>query len=189
MKCLFNKYAVVFLGAFLLGGSVFATAMGGGLSYEIQLGVKMFPTLVGSNLDIEKQKNQDGELSLLIIYQDDFKAGQQVNDILTNTTKTIVKSPVRIRLAAVSELGSIVDPVAGAFIAEQLSSVLRFEVIRFATQKRAVVFSPFAGDVEGGIMTGIHVATQVQPALNNRVIHASGMRLNQILFKVAKVYE
>ncbi|MBF0136100.1 MAG: hypothetical protein H7833_16210 [Magnetococcus sp. DMHC-1] len=158
--------------------------------YTLQLGIKMFPTLIGGNLDLDSQRNSAGKLLLLVVYQDNLQAGEEVVKKMNNSIKVIYKSPVQIELSDVAGCKEFDSrSVAGIFLAEQLDPAHRAEIIRFGIKKKSVVFSSFKGDVQQGIMAGLHVATQVQPALNLAALRETGMRMNQLFFKVAKTYE
>lgn len=173
--------------------ALFATkAHGGsrGVEHQIQLGIKMFPTMVGGNLDIKARRNEDGKLLLVILYRGNIRAGEQAADKLRSSVKRIYKYPIRVVVTDDFDFKAFSEEkVAGLFFVEQLSPDQRNAAIRFGINKKAIVFSPFNGDVEKGVMAGMHISTRVQPALNVSTIRKSGIRMNKLFLKVAKTYE
>ncbi len=59
----------------------------------------------------------------------------------------------------------------------------------FANAQRLVVFSPFEGDVERGVQSGIAVEARVRPYVNTKALRAAEVRLKSFFMKVAKAYE
>ena len=184
--CLFLAVWLVTLGCL----ATVAQAVDSGAEYALQLGIKMFPTLVGGNLDIDTQKNAEGKLLLLVVYQENRPGGEEVVARMNSSVRVIYKTPVQILLTDVAGFAAFAaQPVAGIFLTEPLALTPRTATIAFGIQKKAVVFSPFDGDVQQGILAGLHIAIQVQPALNLTTLRNSGIRMNQLFFKVAQTYE
>ncbi|MBF0214871.1 MAG: hypothetical protein HQM00_15140, partial [Magnetococcales bacterium] len=65
-------------------------------SHQLQLGIKMFPALVGGNLDLSSQKNKEGALSLLIVYEQNRDIAEQMAHTLDTTVKIIDKFPIQV---------------------------------------------------------------------------------------------
>jgi hypothetical protein len=59
----------------------------------------------------------------------------------------------------------------------------------FANERHMVVFSPFEGDVERGVQSGIAIEARVRPYLNTNALRAAQVRLKSFFMKVAKVHE
>ncbi|MBF0629064.1 MAG: hypothetical protein HQL91_12675 [Magnetococcales bacterium] len=183
-------FLVTVLLGFLLVFATMTRAANGEVDHLLQLGIKMFPTLVGGDLELTNQKNEAGKLLLLVLYQENRTAGEEVLKRLQGSVQTIYKLPVQIVLTDPAGLANFdKQPVAGIFCAEPLSPFPRMVLIKFGLQKKSIVFSPFAGEVQQGILSGLHISTQVQPALNLTTLNAMGMHINPLFFKVAKTYE
>ncbi|MBF0272139.1 MAG: hypothetical protein HQL98_08770 [Magnetococcales bacterium] len=157
--------------------------------HRLQLGIKIFPALVGGNLDLASQTNKDGTLLLLIVYGEDRGTGENLVRMLNTSTRVIDHYPIQVVVCMVSEFRQFADrPVAGIFLAESLKSAPMEEIIVFGIAKKSIIFSPFEGDVQNGVMAGMEISTQVKPALNLVTLRKSGIRLNSLFIKVAKIY-
>ena len=183
-----NRLPIIVLVALGLFATV-ANAGGRSVEHRMQLGINMFPTMVGGNLALKAKPNADGKLLLVIVYREDPQVGNQVAEKLRGTVKRIYKYPIRVAVTNSHGFGAFSEErIAGIFFAEQLSPEQRDAVARFGIEKKAVVFSPFNGDVREGVMAGLHVSTRVLPALNLSTLRKAGMQMHKLFLKLAKIY-
>ncbi|NGZ06937.1 MAG: hypothetical protein G8237_11340 [Magnetococcales bacterium] len=181
---------VVLLIWIMVSASARALTVESDSEHLLQLGVKMFPTLVGGNLDLDNLINADGALTLLVLYQENRLAAQGVVNRLQASVRIIHKYPVDIRMVDVAGLSAWqTPPVAGVFLAESMVRTFLATIQQFGNHKKTIIFSPFDGDVQQGILSGLSISTQVKPALNLVTLRAAGIRMNPLFFKVAKTYE
>lgn len=160
------------------------------VEHRITLGIKMFPMMVGGNLGLKSMRSADGTVLLLILYRESLKVGEQVADRLHSAVERIQTYPIRVIVTRKFNADTFPEtPVAGVFLAEPFPSEQRDAIIDFGIKKKAIVFSPFEGDVPKGVLAGIHVSTRVQPALNLSTIQQAGIRINKLFLKVAKIHE
>jgi len=61
-------------------------------------------------------------------------------------------------------------------------------VVRYGIDHHVIVYSPFEGDVERGILGGIAVEAQVRPYVNAATLTASNITFKSLFFKVTKVF-
>lgn len=183
-------YLCMILGGLLYGSVVLARSFESNTDHLLQLGVKMFPTLVGGNLDLESQKSDSGNLLLLVLFHDNRSAAEGVVNRLQASVRVILKYGIDVQAVDARNVSLFQpQPVAGIFLAESMAPALRASVQEFGNIKKSIVFSPFEGEVQQGILSGLSIATQVKPALNLVTLRASGIRMNPLFFKVAKTYE
>ncbi|MBF0461926.1 MAG: hypothetical protein HQL87_11060 [Magnetococcales bacterium] len=188
MKQALSLLAVLLLT--LIGCVTEGVCLGSRNEYYLQLGIKMFPSLVGGNLDLAAQKNAAGKLLLLVVYRENRASGEQVANTLNNSIQVIDQFPIQVALCMVDECRAFAqEAVAGVFLAEPLTARQIEAIKQFSIHTKAVLFSPFEGDVQNGIMTGLFISTQVKPALNLLTLRQSGIRMNTLFLKVAKTYE
>ncbi|MBF0192535.1 MAG: hypothetical protein HQL99_15565 [Magnetococcales bacterium] len=158
--------------------------------HKLHLGIKMFPALIGGNLDLSGQTDKKGTLLLLIVYEENRGVGEQVARTMNLSGKVIDTFPFQVEVCTVSELKTFAErPVAGVFLVESLAAEPMEKVTAFGVVKQSIVFSPFEGDVQKGVLAGMDISTQVKPALNLATLRKSGIRLNALFIKVAKTYE
>ncbi len=62
-------------------------------------------------------------------------------------------------------------------------------LVRFGIDRHVIVYSPFEGDVESGILGGLSIEAQVRPYLNRATLESSHIMLKEFFLKVAKVYQ
>lgn len=158
--------------------------------HRLRLGEKMFPHIIGGNLDLSKKQNKDGKLLLVVFYQHNRTLAEEIADRLQSTVKYIYKYQIRITVTNdISFQGVGDDVIAGIFFSEQLADDQRNAILQFSSKHQIIVFSSFHGDVAAGVTAGLYIATQVKPALNLTTINKASIRINNLFFKVAKIYD
>ncbi|MBF0273133.1 MAG: hypothetical protein HQL98_13875 [Magnetococcales bacterium] len=194
--CVVNRHATPFslflpMLILLIGLVTVGKAAENEVRYLVQLGIKMFPALVGGNLDIASQQNDAGTLLLLVVYQEENRpAAEQVTKRLQGSIRLIHQYPVEITMTDLAGLNRFDNqPVAGIFLAEPLDPSARTTLRQFGIKKKSLLFSPFTGDVQDGILAGLHITTQVKPSLNLTTLRETGLRMNPLFLKVAIRYE
>ena len=155
---------------------------------RIYAGIDLFPAFLAANIDIDKQKGPDNKLLLVLLYvtkEEDclmmakrLEKSQQIRGI-----------PIRVELSSDPTLVAFAgQPVAGIFLCQRRRHDLQ-KVLKAATNRHALVFSPFAGDVEAGIHGGIAVRDRILPFINTTAIHNAGIHLKQFFLRIAKHHE
>ena len=74
------------------------------------------------------------------------------------------------------------------FIAETMDSKLG-DLIEYANQRRALLVSPFKGDVGKGVATGFHVTDRVRPMVNPDSLKQSKIQLKAFFLRIAVKHE
>ena len=154
---------------------------------RVQAGLDLFPSLLTADLDIADKKGDDGFLTLLLIYTDDRSQAMEMAQVLSSLKK-IRKIPIRVEITNDLSMSSFKDsPPAGIFIAQPLGDKLS-DVIYYAVNNGIVLFSPFKGDVENGVLGGIHISDRVLPYINISSMKSSGIRIKQFFMRVSVPY-
>lgn len=78
---------------------------------------------------------------------------------------------------------------AGVFLADAAPRATVQSLARFGIDRHVIVYSPFEGDVESGILGGLSIEAQVRPYLNRATLESSHITLKEFFLKVAKVYQ
>jgi predicted nucleotidyltransferase len=78
---------------------------------------------------------------------------------------------------------------AGVLMTQKMNAKQLQTLTVSANAKHMVVFSPFEGDVERGVQSGIAVEARVRPYLNTKALRNAQVRLKPFFMKVAKAYE
>jgi len=187
MNRLFNIHIIIYF--FLFYSLIISSSFPQSLQDRIHLGIKLFPTIVGGNLDLKSQCDSNGYITLLVVYSTNQIAANKAFDTLQHSVDKIYHYPIHIYITNDLNFSNYQDKaVSGIFISEKLPAYLIKKVVRFGVQNKVIVFSPFIDDVEAGVTAGLFISTQIKPALNINTINKSHIHINQLFYKVAKVY-
>ncbi len=154
-------------------------------SQRIIVGLDLFPSLLAADKDIAVKAGPDGRLLLLLLYDTDKS---RVLDFAGRLEKigTIRGIPIRVELVRPPISAHKKTPVAGVFVCERLPEELLDTVIQFGIHNHLIVFSPFKGDVEAGVLGGIFINDRILPYINKQTMELSGIRLKHFFIRVAK---
>jgi hypothetical protein len=154
---------------------------------RVRAGLDLFPSLVTADLDISKKKGSDGTLTLLLIYTDDRAQAVLMAQTLS-ALKAIRNIPIRVEVSNdLSMSAYAVNSPAGIFLTQPLGEKLP-DVIRYAINKGVIMFSPFQGDVEKGVLGGLHISDRVLPYINKSTMNAAGINIKQFFMRVSVIY-
>jgi hypothetical protein len=158
---------------------------------RITAGAKIFRALLAADVDIAHKTDSDGKLMLGLVYIDDTGNAQVAAATLMHRDDPRIREmQIRIQTLPLAECTAEVNgPLAGVFVTQKLNAEQLQILTAFANARHLVVFSPFQGDVERGVQSGIAVEARVRPYLNINALRAARVRLKTFFFKVAKVYE
>ncbi|MCK5639465.1 MAG: hypothetical protein KAJ19_01665, partial [Gammaproteobacteria bacterium] len=155
---------------------------------RIQVGLKLFPTLLAADQEISQKQTRDGKLLLLMVYRDRKEPANQLAEQL-GKIETIRDIPILIKVTSISELTKqSMEEVAGLFLAEKLNGEIN-TVISLSESHELILFSPFRGDVERGVLGGIYISDRILPYINGPALQASQISLKPFYLKVAKKHE
>ena len=160
------------------------------------VGLKLFRTLITADLKLAEKANQDNALPVLLIYANNKTQADEYRERLESIFEPVKKYSFKIEVANVFEFEKVRndkkvgdDKYAAVFIAQQLNNDELIPVIEYGIKNSVVVFSPFEGDVEKGVLAGISVQATVRPMLNMDTLNQSKLLIKPFYLKVAKQYE
>ena len=152
-------------------------------------GIRLFRALLAADLDLPKKTVAPNQLLVVFFFVDD-KA--RATDL---AQRFITEDKIR-GLSVVTEVTN--DPnfaayekrvAAGIFIADAPAKQPLTSIIHWGIAHRVIVYSPFEGHVEKGVLGGLSVEAQVRPYLNHATVEASQISLKSFFLEVAKVYQ
>ena len=153
---------------------------------RVRTGARLFRALLAADLGLDEKANEDGSLTVAILTNNAESAEATTSMILgPEGNGRIQAHAVRIVHLPSDELPD--DPVAAIFIADRLDEQVRDRIVLWAIEHGVVSYSPFAGDVEAGVLAGISVEARVRPMINTRTLAASGIQIKPFFLNVAKV--
>lgn len=146
---------------------------------RITAGTKIFRALLAADSDVAQKKDRKSKLRLCLIYEDDWRNAQLTTKTLRNRKDTRIRK-IDIHVMPVN-FSDFVEAkgewTAGIFLTQPLSDDKIALLINYAKKRHVVLFSPFAGDVERGVLGGIAVEARVRPYLNMGAVTDTGIRL------------
>lgn len=153
------------------------------------VGLKLFRTLLAADLQSAQKVAADGKLPIHLVYASDAGDARELRANLKEGLIAVHDIPVRIEVTALADLlAARKDRPAAIFVAQQFETVELERLIRFCIDRQIILFSPFEGDVEKGVLGGLSVEATVRPMINMRTLNASRVAIKSFYLKVAKQY-
>jgi len=153
-------------------------------------GVRLFRSLLSAEIGIENKAAEDGKLHLLILGGE----REQLEELVALLAPQKADQQAKLRGVPVSVdtvdewVSDSADSVAGVFLAEIPSDEELERLIAWSVEHKVMLYSPFEGHVERGVMAGISIEAKVRPFLNVGSLEAAGLKLKPLYMKVAKVH-
>lgn len=156
---------------------------------RISAGAKIFRALLAADMDIARKTTSDGRLRLYLLYLDNQTNAEIVAQTFAdhNSEVRIRQLPVKVEILSYSEfLAQQRGRPAGVFLTQVLGEQELAAIIEYTNRLNIVLFSPFIGDVERGVQSGLAVEARVRPYLNMGALRSADVRLKPFFLKVAK---
>lgn len=156
---------------------------------RVDISVSIFPRIVAVDNHFREKLDKDKKARLLFVYDSDEKFAQNLAERIGNPDHNIGGMPIVARVINVAEeLPDEEVPVA-IFLVEKLSDTQLAKILDYAESTHRLVFSPYSGEVERGVMVGISVTNRVKPYFNLATLRRSKVVINALLMKMSKRYE
>ncbi len=157
---------------------------------RIQVGVRLFRAMLAADLDLAAKRNAQGHLTLAVVYSTHLDSATSIQKTIRERSSTGVRNfPVIIEKQPLADLLKRKVPPAGIFIANALEKSELLALVRYGIQHGVVVYSPFQGDVERGVVGGLSVEARVRPYVNVATLQQAQLRIKSFFLKVSKRYE
>jgi len=152
-------------------------------------GVRLFRALLAADTEITKKTSEPNELLIVFYYVDDLRRAMDLAARFVQESKELHGLTVTTEIAndlGMAKLGNRTP--AGIFIAQAPPRSSLAALVRYGITHRVIVYSPFEGHVELGVLGGLSVEAQVRPFLNKATLDASQISLKPFFLSVSKVY-
>jgi hypothetical protein len=156
---------------------------------RISVGLKIFRSLLMADTAYQRAVLPEGKLNIAVLYQADEQAAKQLSERLADGFVTLHDVKVNIQPLTLKHYLAFKEPLLAAYIAEDLNSQDLDEVIKHSMVGEQVLFSPFEGDVEKGVFSGLAVESSVRPLINQQALKNSKLAIKPFFLKVSKIYE
>lgn len=158
-------------------------------SRRADLGVRLFRTLLAADLDLTRKTVENNQLLVVFFYVDDKRRAEELAArFVGNPPETVRDMQVIAEVsndAAFSKYAA--RGPAAVFITQAPNANVLRSVIRFGIERHLIVYSPFEGHVERGVLGGLAVEAQVRPFVNLATLEASRISLKSFFLQVTKV--
>jgi hypothetical protein len=162
-------------------------------SYEdrrLRTGAKLFRALLAADLGLQQRVGADGLLQVLVV-TDDPDTASEVAKLIEgrgdSNASMIQGIPLAIEFS--SRLDARNAPLGGVFIASNVDTRNVAQIAQWGIEQATIVYSPYEGHVEQGVLAGLSVEARVRPFLNRRTLEASGIRLKPFFLQVSRIHE
>lgn len=196
MPDLHSSYRLSLLLGVLLGVlSVVPGALSGPQEQRVQIGLRLFRALLAADQDLGQKVNAQGQLGLALLYRDDRRQAEAFATALQesghgNEQGKIRNYPIQIILIDGIHLKELQERAPAAiYLVQPLPDSILESVIRYGIDHQRIVFSPFEGHVEKGVLAGLAIEVRVLPYINRITLRQSRIRLKNLLLHVAKIHE
>ena len=186
----------LFLFLLILAGLVpAALAVDEAQERRIRSGLKLFRALLAADEDIAAKADGKGKLLLVVLYVENRKLAEGFATELEQLGKgdkrgIIRKLPIEVQVSNDLSTKLFQDRVpAGIYMVEKLFDDDINRLVNYGIKNHVIIYSPFDGDVNKGILAGLSIETRVRPYINFHTMHKSKIRIKQFFLKVAKRYE
>ncbi len=162
---------------------------------RLRIGLSLFRSLLASDLNLSGKTNRNNQLILLVIHQNNTTHVQSVVEQLANSGRgknkgKIRNLPIKVEMATESFFSQYQEDVpAGIYIAEDLSDDTLQAITDYGIAHHIIVYSPFDGHVQKGILGGLNIGIRVQPSINLKTLEKSGLHIKALFLEIAKTYE
>jgi hypothetical protein len=157
------------------------------LSPRLHIGLNLLPAIIAANKSLATT-DPDQNLPIYLVYHENPNQAEYLEQYLNQLGKVRNRSLDVMTIALDELLAREPPPLAVVFITEPLDQRLP-DLVQFAQHQRALLFSPFDGDVERGVATGFQVTDKVLPLVNITALKQSKIQLKAFFLRIAVKYE
>ncbi|MCB1894329.1 MAG: hypothetical protein H6945_07890 [Zoogloeaceae bacterium] len=156
---------------------------------RVHVGLKLFRTLVAADTASAAKLDANGRLPVHLVYADNARDAREYALELAADMDSVRGAEVRIEVVSLADLlsGGGIRPAA-IFVTQPLDDRELARLVGYAIRQHAILFSPFEGDVEKGVLGGISVEATIRPLINMRTLRASELAIKSFYLRVAKRY-
>lgn len=156
---------------------------------RLDISVAIFPRVVAVDNHFREKLTDANEASLWFVYESDRDLALEVAARIGKEGGNIGGMSVVTRVLSVNEKLPEDGLPSAIFLVERLSDPQLKKIISYSESTSRLLFSPFSGDVERGVMVGISVTNRVKPYFNLEELRRSKVVINALLMKMSKRYE
>lgn len=159
-----------------------------------RIGQRLFRTLLAADLDLAAHALPDGRLPVAFFYTDDREQAAEQLEGFARRDEDGEPEPVKDLALALRvtddptfpEWGD--HPPAGIFLTQDPGEEVLDRIVRYGIEHRVIVYSPYEGHVERGVLGGLSVGAQLRVYLNVETLETSGIHLKAFFLELARLH-
>ena len=157
---------------------------------RVRISLEIFPRIVAVDLDLRSKLSTTDTLRLFVLFEHDAEAARRVSEQMKNSFTNIGGLSVEfvVQSTQLAATGGMEQPAA-VFLSDVLSDDAFAAAMKAAVERRVLVFTPFAGDVERGATVGIAISSRIKPYFNVSTLEQSHIRIHEKLLNISQRYE
>ena len=153
---------------------------------RINVGIKLFPACLGADTDLDDRLSAEGRLRVLVVHDGEPARARDVVGAL-DQVEVVAGHRLTVLPLSLEELESFnLARIAAVFVIGPDMPDWLFR--DWGPDHRALVFSPFAGDVERGATAGVFVSDRILPYVNPESARQAGIRFKSFFLRIAQHY-
>lgn len=154
------------------------------------VGLNLFRALLVADQEAEAKADEAGELPVYVLYAEDRIQADSYVDTLQLELGNIRERRTRIESVSFNDyLSRKRDSPLGIFISQRLTGDELERLVRRSVEQGVILFSPFEGDVEKGVLAGLSVQASVRPYINLKALKETDIAIKPFYLRVARTYE
>lgn len=154
------------------------------------VGLNLFRALLVADQEAETKADETGALPVFVLYAEDQAQADSYADTLRLELGSIREHRTRIESVSFNDyLSRKQDSHLGVFISQRLTGDELERLVRRSIEQGVILFSPFEGDVEKGVLAGLSVQASVRPYINLKALKETGVAIKPFYLRVARTYE
>lgn len=154
---------------------------------RIHIGLNLFPAVIAANKRLTIDTNEK-RLTIYIIYSKNEHLALDSKKHIEKI-KHIRKHKLIVRTISFNDLTAINLGNNDALFLLEKNNLNLNDLINYAQTKKVILFSPFKGDVEKGVMSGFKVTNKVLPEINLKTMKSSNIDLKAFFLRIAVKYD
>lgn len=186
MQCkLIQFFIFLILSAF--ASSIFADAM---QERRIKISASIFPRIIAVDKKFSEKVDSSGNIKLGMIYHSDKEKALNISRIVTRKIKHISGNKIVFEYINMAETDfTVLGRMAGLFFVHPVPDTILKKLRQYSIKHNSILFSPFEGDIERGVMASIFVGAKIRPYFNLTSLAEANIKLKPALIKVSKTHE
>ena len=158
------------------------------VSPRLQIGISLLPGVIAANKGLSEQVDDNQRLPIYLVHRHSRQLADQLGLSLAQIPK-VRGYPLDVSSITLNQLLDKKPKSIGAiFIVEPLDDELH-NLINFSKKSKALLFSPFKGDVKRGVAAGFQVTDKVLPTVNMTSLKNSNIQLKAFFLRIAVKHE